>query len=208
VSQDELAGKLYRCFSDSHGKGAGINPTEEAMEIVQSAQTAKTVNQTETVSQTETVKQIEVGVSSKFTAQLTLNLGILKIKNGVFSAQVDCRYPHGITSDWLTDKMQQTLHPYQVQLAYDDKPTLSDLNSPYVQVLLNTYREVTKDDQSEPFISGGVTYSKAIRHCVAFGPGLLGEEALAHQKNERISTKNIDLLFELYTKTMISLANQ
>ena len=134
-------------------------------------------------------------------------MGILKIKNHKLTAQIDCRYPYGHSSIALTKKLQKALNPITVTLAYDDKPTLSDLNSPYIQMLLHTYREITNDTDSEPFISGGVTYSKAIGNCVAFGPGMKDDFHLAHQTDERINISKIDKLFEVYTQTMIRLAN-
>lgn len=139
--------------------------------------------------------------------KLTVNLGLLKISDKIVTAYIDCRYPYGITSNILTEKIQKVLEPLEVTLKYDDKPTLADANSPYIKVLLDTYREVSKDTISEPIISGGVTYSKAIANCVAFGPMLQGDEVLAHQANEVFNIKNIDQLFELYAKTIIQLGN-
>jgi succinyl-diaminopimelate desuccinylase len=74
-------------------------------------------------------------------------------------------------------------------------------------VLLNTYREISKDLITEPIISGGVTYSKAMANCVAFGPMREGDRILAHQANESLDIQNLDKLFEIYTETMIRLGN-
>jgi len=139
--------------------------------------------------------------------KLTLNLGILKIKDKMVTAEIDSRYPYGITSDVLTEKVQKAMEPLQVTLKYDDKPTLANIDSPYLNVLLNTYREISKDIISEPIISGGVTYSKAIANCVAFGPMIDRDKELAHQANEIFDIQNIDNLFEIYAKTMIRLGN-
>jgi succinyl-diaminopimelate desuccinylase len=129
--------------------------------------------------------------------KLTLNLGILKILNNKITAVVDCRYPLGITSEVLTKKLKEALEPFQIELGYDDKPTLTDVNSPYIKVLLDTYRRVTKDTQAKPLISGGVTYSKAIANCVAFGPLTEEEPMLAHQADERIEIQKVEKLYEI-----------
>ncbi len=138
--------------------------------------------------------------------KLTINLGILTILQGKLTAQVDCRYPKGITSELLTEKLRETLMPIRVMLSYDDAPTLADSESPYLKVLLSTYREISGEADAQPFISGGVTYSKAIPNCVAFGPAREGELPMAHQANERLELRRIPELFKLYKETMIRLA--
>jgi len=139
--------------------------------------------------------------------KLTMNLGILKIRNNEVYAQIDCRYPYGITSDILTDRLQEALSPLKVTLKYDDKPTLADKDSPWLIILLDTYREISGETDAKPIISGGVTYSKALRNCVAFGPGRKGDRTLAHQADECIEIKSIKRLFKIYATAMSRLAS-
>jgi succinyl-diaminopimelate desuccinylase len=139
--------------------------------------------------------------------KLTINLGILKIIENTVSADVDCRYPYGISSEIITEHVKDVLKPLEVELVYDDKPTLADISSPYIQSILHSYRRVSNDSTSEPIISGGVTYSKAIGNCVAFGPMTEQGISLAHQANEKIYTNKIDTLFKIYTEAMIQLGN-
>lgn len=139
--------------------------------------------------------------------KLTLNLGILEIQEGRITADIDCRYPKGVTAEKMTKQIQNVLEPLKIELKYDDKPTLADENSPFINGLLHSYRKVTGDDKSEPLISGGVTYSKAVKNCVAFGPLMKGDKSLAHQANEKIKRGNLKKLFEIYTETVIELGN-
>lgn len=139
--------------------------------------------------------------------KLTVNLGILRIKDSEVTAYVDSRYPYGVTSEVLTKHMQKALEPLTVELKYDDKPTLADADSPYVKELLHAYQDISNDRVSEPFISGGVTYSKVFAHCVAFGPMKDGDKELAHQANERIEINKLNALFQIYKETMIRLGN-
>ncbi len=139
--------------------------------------------------------------------KLTLNLGLLKIRNKAVTASIDCRYPSGITEDILTEKIQQVLKPLNVALKYNDRPTLVSGPSPYLDVLLATYREISKNPKAEPIIGMGVTYSKVFFNCVAFGPMAEGDLVLAHQANESIDIKKLESLFEIYSQTMIRLAN-
>jgi len=128
--------------------------------------------------------------------KLTMNLGVLKIKDGICYGEVDSRYPYGITSKVLTEHLQAHC-PLKVSLDYDDIPTLCNEDDPYVLALLETYRRLTKDDRS-PMISGGVSYSKVYEHCVSFGPARFGDVQLAHQANEHIVLEDVPKLLEIY----------
>lgn len=135
---------------------------------------------------------------------LTVNLGILKIENNNIFGQVDARYPDYLTSNELT-KLVKEKCMIDVSLDYDDLPSGCKIDDPYVQVLLNTYKEVTHDE-TKPFVSGGVSYSKVFNHSVTFGPGKLTKENLAHQKDEYIEIDEAIEALEIYYKTFEKLA--
>lgn len=134
----------------------------------------------------------------------TVNLGILKIKDGNVFGQVDGRYPKHLTSSDLTCRVKQKCI-LDVSLDYDDAPSGCDEDDPYVKVLLETYREIT-NDTSKPFVSGGVSYSKVFNHSVTFGPGRLDKENLAHQKDEYIEINDAVKALEIYYETFKKLA--
>lgn len=138
--------------------------------------------------------------------KLTINMGVLQVVNGNLYAEIDCRYPYGITSALLTEKLTAHCAPYKISLDYDAPPTLVDESSPFVQQLIASYQSATGDMASRPFISGGVTYGKVVPDCVAFGPLLPGEESKAHQADERVDCTTLPLLLELYTDAMFRLA--
>ncbi|MCX7771538.1 MAG: Sapep family Mn(2+)-dependent dipeptidase [Clostridia bacterium] len=171
VSADSLADKLYHCFSDAYGRGAGLDCDIEPM------------------------------------GKLTINLGVLKIKDKALTAEVDCRYPYGMSSEILTEKLESTLKPLMVDKRYDDRPTLADCHSPYLKVLLDTYRELRHEPFAEPVISAGVSYSKVFANCVAFGPSAEGDVVLADQANENIEISKLLELFEIYATALVRLAN-
>ena len=151
-------------------------------------------------------KETDLAYNIEPMGPLTLNLGVCSIHNGKFEADVDCRYPFGITSDVLTAHLRQALPSFEVALPYDAIPILNDIHSPFIQTCLNHYREHFIDDR-EPFISSGVTYAKVIHACIAFGPLLPGRISLAHQKNESIAIEDLELLYPFYRDILIKLAN-
>jgi len=134
----------------------------------------------------------------------TMNLGIFRIKDGECYGEVDARYPYGISSLDCTDQLKANCR-LSVSLDYDSPPTINDPDDPYVDTLLTVYREKT-GDQSKPFVSGGVSYSKVFGHCVVFGPVGFGEPILAHQADESISLDTCIKALEIYYEAMKRIA--
>lgn len=148
----------------------------------------------------------ECGYDIEPMGKVTINLGVLRIKDGQVYGEVDCRYPYGVTSKTLTEALQKHLS-LKVSLDYDDKPTLCANDDPYVLTMLETYRNVTQD-YSDPLISGGVSYSKVFEHCVSYGPGRATDEHLAHQANEYVVLDECKDYLEIYYKTIEAIANK
>lgn len=136
---------------------------------------------------------------------LSLNMGVLKIQNGELYAMIDSRYPYGISSDELTRRLQKAFPEYQVELPYDDPPTLTKPEDPFIQQLREAYKEVT-GRECETGISGGVSYSKVFGHSVTFGAVAEGSEQLMHQKNEKISEADCVEALEIYYRAIMKLA--
>jgi len=139
--------------------------------------------------------------------KLTLNLGVLRVDHGQVYGEIDCRYPHPVDSRDLTCSIAKACLPLAISLDYDSPPVLHDPDSPPIRALLDTYRKVTGDTASPPVISGGVSYSKVIANCVAFGPHLAGLESLAHKANEYFPIDQLPMLLELYTRSMVEVAS-
>jgi len=148
-----------------------------------------------------------ISITHPSMKELTLNLGVLKIHQGKVFAQVDCRYPINTSSEKLSRKLKDQLPFLEISLPYDAKPTLADINNPYVQTLLESYKRHYLDDL-EPVISGGVSYCKVFENSVAFGPHWQATGSTAHQKNEGIDIDFINDLYHVYQAAMIALATQ
>lgn len=138
---------------------------------------------------------------------LTLNLGVLRIAHGTVYAEIDSRYPFGVTSAELSARIGPVLDPLVISLDYDAPPILNDPDSPFIRLLLENYRSATGDGVSQPFISGGVTYSKVIDHCVAYGPNMPGEKSRAHQADEFMDVERLIPLLTLYARSILALAS-
>lgn len=145
-----------------------------------------------------------IAAQVKGKEELTLNLGVFRIQDGSCYGEVDCRYPYGVSSGVCTRQLEKVC-PLFVSLDYDSAPVLADEEDPYIKALLAAYREKT-GDRSQPFISGGVSYSKVYDHCVAYGPMRQEDEMLAHQANENIPIERCIEAFEIYYEAIKKLA--
>jgi succinyl-diaminopimelate desuccinylase len=136
--------------------------------------------------------------------RLTMSLGVLKLKDGRISGQADCRYPHGADAAALTESLRRALPSLQVELPYNDPPTLVPPEDPYIRCLQQAYREAAgREDGFQ--VSGGVSYSKVYGHCVNFGPQPAGTVSLAHQRDERVSIDGCVQALEIYYRAICRL---
>lgn len=145
-----------------------------------------------------------IGLTGQGENGYTMNLGIFRIHNGDCCGEVDARYPFGLTSAACTELLRARC-PLAVSLDYDSPPTMNDLADPFVGTLLAAYRDLT-GDMREPFVSGGVSYSKVFGHCVAFGPLFPGGRELIHQADESVDLSDAADAFEIYYEAMKRLA--
>ena len=148
--------------------------------------------------------QLEIEATKEEQNQFTMNLGVFRISNGQCCGEVDGRYPFGMNSVDLTDRLARKC-ALQVSLDYDSKPIMNDIHDVYVSTLLQTYRDQT-GDLSAPEISGGVSYSKIFGHCVGYGPVGPWMENLVHQADESISLTDCVKVFKIYYEAVRRLA--
>lgn len=135
--------------------------------------------------------------------RLTLNLGIINIADGSTEMFIDCRYPYGTGSDYLSEKLKIKLKDFTVELPYDDEPTYVEDSDPYVKALKKAYEDVTHEECTS-MISGGVSYSKVFKHSVAFGCVSANSLMMAHQKDETILKSDLYQALEIYYRSLIN----
>ena len=137
--------------------------------------------------------------------KLSLNPGIVRLRDGMLEFLIDCRYPYGVGSAELTDALRARFPEFEVELSYDDPPTFTPEDDPFIRAMQTAYR-LSTGWECRTWISGGVSYSKVFGRCVTFGPVAEGSENLAHQKNERISEADCVQALEVYHKAMLLLS--
>ena len=101
---------------------------------------------------------------------LTIVGGTIAMKDGVVRQSFDCRFPTNTDADKLTATMTAVCGDAATLENVNSRvPFYIDANSPAIQVLINTYNEVTGENQT-PFTMGGGTYARHFPYAVSFGP--------------------------------------
>ena len=102
---------------------------------------------------------------------LTIIGGMIVLKDGCLRQDLDCRYPTSITAQEIEERLNAAFAGCgKVEGASSRAPFyISDKAAP-IQALLETYREVTGEQDAKSFTMGGGTYARHFPMAVSFGP--------------------------------------
>lgn len=140
---------------------------------------------------------------------LTHVLSLLTCENGSLTAQVDLRYPLCGNGDALIRQITEALEQggIHTQVQMHHKPHETPADSPFVQTLLDVYRQGTGQPAHALAIGGG-TYVHDIPGGVAFGAEFPGEENQMHGADESIRVESLLKIAELTALAMIRLCGR
>lgn len=138
---------------------------------------------------------------------LTMVNGTIKKENNAIIGSVDIRVPVTISTEETVSKIKENKNKF-ITLNVDSysKSIFYEENSHLVKSLMKAYQDVTKDYESRPRVSGGGTYAKALKNCIAFGCEFPNNENNIHDANERVSIEELLLQVELYIHAIIELS--
>lgn len=137
------------------------------------------------------------------SGKLTLNVGLLEVRDETTTLMVDIRYPAKKNPDEISGSLVRQFSSYgaSCECVYHVRPLYTPSDSPVLGALLSAYREVTGDD-SRPISIGGGTYAKAMPNMVAFGPNFPGHENREHMEDEYILVEDFLKLEEIYERAL------
>ncbi len=149
-------------------------------------------------------EKMGVACSDEDCGPLTLNLGRIDIKDGKLSLCCDSRVPVAYTVDSVEEKVKARMEGtgYEYARVSTERPLYVPRDSALVQTLMDAYRKVTGDTDSQPQSSGGATYSRTIDNCVAFGCLLPDQEDTMHQANECLELDKLKIWLEIYLEAI------
>ncbi len=146
-------------------------------------------------------------VEDAVSGKLNCNIGKIKITEKHEELLIDIRIPVTVDKQEILDKLSQKAQLYGLTLK--EREWMPSIYVPkdhvLVRTLMQVYQEVTGDCVSKPIASGGATYARAMKNCVAFGAIFPHREKMAHQSNEYIEVEDLTLSMEIYAKAIYRL---
>lgn len=139
--------------------------------------------------------------------ELTLNTGVIHMKDGVIEGSIDIRYPVTFNSKQIIKQWQPHLEDENgvITINHTVEPLFYPLDSPLVSSLLDAYRKVTGDTETQPWVIGGGTYAKGIGNTIAFGCAFPDNDYRIHNTNEWVTIDELLLQAEVYVQAILNL---
>lgn len=146
-------------------------------------------------------------VEDEVSGKLMLTVGNVVFNENSQKVGIDMRFPVSYSKEFMDEGLQEVGKKHQVRVEdYDYLPSVYiERDSKLVKSLMKAYQEITGDLESEPRLSGGATYARAMENIVAFGPLLPGKEETEHQPNENLVIDDMKTAIEIYIEAFMNL---
>ncbi|MGX7108203.1 M20 family metallopeptidase [Facklamia miroungae] len=145
-------------------------------------------------------------VEDEASGSLTCNIANLEVDANHSKLGIDMRIPVTADKDQLVETLTKAAKEYQLE--YEEFDYLASLyvpvDSELVTTLLKVYRDLT-GDMTEPISSGGATFARTMKNCVAFGALQEGVADTMHQVDERMPLDNFYQTMEIYAHALKAL---
>ncbi len=142
----------------------------------------------------------------EIVGDLTSNLGILRLQDGVVTALFNIRYPVEWSGDSLIERVSHFVQAsgFQVETLTDSKPLHMPLDREPVRSILAVLEEEFGEPQTPKTLGGG-TYARAVPNTVAVGTHWPGD-GVAHEPNERYAISSYLRAAKVYARILLQLA--
>ncbi|MCR8968687.1 M20 family metallopeptidase [Facklamia sp. 7083-14-GEN3] len=154
-------------------------------------------------------KSIFGEVEDEASGSLTCNIANLEVNDKESKLGIDMRIPVTADKDQLVNQLTKVAKEYKLE--YNEFDYLASLyvpvDSELVTTLLKVYRDLT-GDMTEPISSGGATFARTMKNCVAFGALQEGVEDTMHQIDERMPLDNFYQTMEIYAHALKALVTK
>ena len=151
---------------------------------------------------------VNLGISGcdAVSGPLTINLGLLSVKDGVMSVTFDCRYPVFFNAHAIHATVGKRLAPagFEMIPGRISEPHHVPEKSELVVKLMDVYNTIT-GSEAKPFAIGGGTYARHLKEGVAYGMLFPGDPELEHQANEAIKLESLVKAARIYAYAIVAL---
>ncbi len=153
---------------------------------------------------------LDIASEDKASGKLTHVGGIASLEHGVFLQNINIRY--NVTADYnqMTQRLEDRLRTFgfAIKELHNSAPCYTDETSPEVRLLTEICNEELGGSYA-PYVMGGGTYARRLKHAVGYGPGIPGkakrfgaERGGAHQADEYVEIDHLKQAFLIYVKAI------
>ncbi len=154
-------------------------------------------------------ESIGCGFDDDISGKLIFNVGVIDISDKKAELTINIRYPVSSNAEDVYSGIEENLDSNCVlNKGQHKEPLFVEKDDPLVKNLMEVYRDIVGDVESEPIAIGGGTYARAIEKAVAFGPLFPGQEELAHQKDEFIRIEDLIKNAKIYAGAIAALCSK
>lgn len=141
---------------------------------------------------------------------LTFNIAGVTMTEDTSEVRIDIRIPVLADKDAIVKTLSEKAAQYA--LTYEEfdylAPLYVPLDSVLVDTLMDVYRAKTGDTTSQPESSGGATFARTMKNCVAYGAVFPDSEITFHMENEKMSLRDIFNAMDIYAEAVYRLAGK
>lgn len=204
------SGAIWR----STGRSAhGATPAAGRNAAVRLAMSLRQIGSSDALEQLIRVARIDgsglgIAGADSVSGRLTLNCGVVELREGVLRATVNIRFPVTWDSGEFEARFRNSVDALGWTVARCDvtPPLYVPVDAEPVKTLMQVYRAQT-GSRAKPRAMGGRTYATTIEPFgVAFGPSMPGDESRAHQPDERFAVERFLQCCAIYGEATARLA--
>jgi len=150
----------------------------------------------------DSTRGTEMGIEmADETGELSMNMGIIEVKDGKLMIHMDLRYPCTKDGDQIIKAFKDDFKGFEMEDLSQDRPLYAKKDSKLIKTITGVYSEFYNDN-SEAIAIGGGTYAKHLDNIVAFGPCIPGEDYVEHTNHEFIEIEHLITLAKVYANAM------
>lgn len=138
---------------------------------------------------------------------LSYNVGKIAFNQQETRLTADIRYPVTKSQELVSQALEAGLAGTGFVLEVFDHihSIYQESDHPVVVTLIDIYREISGDRETQPSIIGGATFARAIPNCMAYGALFPGDPELEHQVDERVEIAQLLRAGQIYAEAIYRL---